>query len=170
MSLSTVFGQQSRTWIIVEMTVCIVVIGALDFLTSYRIRLLPFYAGPIFVVAWFCGARYGILAALFSGVVWWWANWFNGDPDLHDWIQAWEVSRHIGSFLVVAWLGSGLRSRSDIAAARIALLELTRSSFFTIKTPFATGRLCGAPSLAGPPWMGPMVITPVIPLGASAEV
>jgi signal transduction histidine kinase len=108
------------------MTVCLLVIGALDFLTSYRIRLLPFYAGPIFVVAWFCGARSGILAALFSGVIWWWANWFNGDPDLRDWIQVWEVSRHIGSFLVVAWLGSALRSRSDIAAARIALLERSR--------------------------------------------
>lgn len=126
MSLSTAFGQQSRTWIIVEMTVCLLVIGALDFVTSYRIRLLPFYAGPIFVVAWYCGARYGILAALFSGIIWWWANWFNGDPDLRDWIQVWEVSRHIGSFLVVAWLASTLRSRSDIAAARIALLERSR--------------------------------------------
>jgi signal transduction histidine kinase len=123
MSLSTGFGQQPRGWIIVEMALGLLVIGVCDYLTSYQIRLLPFYGGPIFVVAWFCGARYGTLAALFSVVIWWCANWFNGDPDLHHWIQLWEVGRHIGFFLVVAWLGSALRSKSDIAVARIALLE-----------------------------------------------
>ena len=123
MSLSKAFAQQSRAWIAAEMTVCLLVIGVLDFLTSYQIRLLPFYAGPIFVVAWFCRFRFGIAAALFSAVIWWFANWFNGDPDLHHWIQVWEVARHIGFFLVVAWLGSAVRSKSNIAAARIALLE-----------------------------------------------
>jgi signal transduction histidine kinase len=123
MTLSKAFAQQSRAWISAEMTACLLVIGFLDFATSYQIRLLPFYAGPIFVLGWFCGARYGIAAALFSGVIWWCANWFNGDPDLHHWIQVWEVGRHVGSFLVVALIGSALRSRSDIAAGRIALLE-----------------------------------------------
>lgn len=123
MSFAKRFARQPRTWILAEMVTSLLVIGMLDFVTSYKFRLLPFYAGPIFVVAWFVGARSGIAAALFSGAIWWCSNWFGGDPDLHNWIQAWELPRHVGSFLVVAWIGSALRSKSDSAAARIALLE-----------------------------------------------
>jgi signal transduction histidine kinase len=127
MSLSKAFAQQPRAWILVEMLAFLLVIGVLDFITSYQFRLLPFYAGPIFVVAWFCGKRSGIVAGVFSGVIWWCSNWLNGDPDLHSWIQAWEISRHAGFFLAVAWIGSVLRMKSDSAAARIALLEHSQS-------------------------------------------
>ncbi len=62
---------------------------------------------------------------LLSGAVWWYANWLTGDPDLHipSWIHVWEAFRHITFFLVVAWTGGALRAKSDIALARIALLE-----------------------------------------------
>jgi signal transduction histidine kinase len=123
MSLSKAFARQPRAWILAEMVASLLVIGVLDFITSYRFRLLPFYAGPIFVVAWFYGTKLGIVAALVSAAIWWCANRFSGDPDLHSWIQAWEMFRHVGFFLVVAWTGSALRMKSDIAAARIALLE-----------------------------------------------
>jgi signal transduction histidine kinase len=123
MSLSTAFARQPRAWIFAEMMVSMLVIGVLDFISSYQFRLLPLYVGPIFVVAWFFGKNSGIVTALFSSVIWWGANWFNGDPDLHNWVQAWEISRHVGFFLVVALIGSALRGKSDIAATRIALLE-----------------------------------------------
>jgi signal transduction histidine kinase len=123
MGFSNGFARQPRAWIITEMVALMVVIAVLDFFTGYEIRLLPFYAVPIFVLSWFCGKGLGIPAALFSGVIWWCVNWFTGDPDLHSWIQGWEISRHVGFFLVVALIGSALRSKSDIAAERIALLE-----------------------------------------------
>ena len=50
-------------------------------------------------------------------------NWLTGDPDLHSWIGVWEVSRHVGFFLIVAVVGGALRAKSDIASERIALLE-----------------------------------------------
>ncbi len=123
MSFSKTFARQSRGWIIAEMMALLLVIAMLDFSSGYEIRLLPFYAVPIFVLAWFCEKKWGIAAALLSGLIWWCANWFVGDPDLHGSIAGWEVSRHVGFFLVVAFVGSALRSRSDIAAERIALLE-----------------------------------------------
>src|SRR5437870_2744733 len=123
MSLSKVFAQQPRAWILAEMTASSVIIGVLDFISGYEFRLLPFYAGPIFVAAWFCGRRPGLLVAAVSGVIWWCANWFTGAPELHSWIWEWETFRHIGFFLVVAWAGAALRAKSDSAAARIALLE-----------------------------------------------
>jgi signal transduction histidine kinase len=126
MSFSKRFAQQPRGWIVAEMAVALAVIGLLDFVTGYKFRLLPFYAGPIFVVAWFFGKRFGIATALVSGWIWWCANWYNGDPDLHSWVQAWEIFRHVGFFLVVAWTGAAMRAKSDIAAARIQLLEQTQ--------------------------------------------
>ena len=123
MSFTKKFAQQPKAWIVGEMVALLLIIAALDAVTSYQVRLLPFYAVPIFVLAWFCGARFGILVALFSGAVWACANWLAGDPELHGLIGTWEMSRHLGSFLIVALVSSALRTKSDIAADRIALLE-----------------------------------------------
>ena len=123
MSISKRFARQPRAWIIIEIGAALLVIAVLDSITSYQIRLLPFYAVPVFVLAWFCGKKWGIAAGLFSALLWWGANWFTGDPDLRSWIGVWEMSRHVGFFLIVALVGSALRTRSDIATERIALLE-----------------------------------------------
>jgi signal transduction histidine kinase len=105
------------------MLVSLLVIAVLDFITDYRIRLLPLYAVPIFVLSWFCGNRLGIAVAFFTGAIWWSVNWANGDPDLHSGIAAWEVPRHVCFFFLVALVGAALRAKSDIATERIALLE-----------------------------------------------
>lgn len=64
MNLSKRFAQQPRAWIVAEMALAVCVIGVLDFTTGYQFRLLPFYAGPIFVAGWFFGKRFGIATAL----------------------------------------------------------------------------------------------------------
>lgn len=126
MNLIKAFAQQSRTWILVEVAAALLVIGFLDFVTSYEFRLLPLYAFPIFIAGWFFGRRPGIATALVSAVIWWLANWFNGDPELRSWVRVWEVARHVSFFIVVGWTGAALRAKSDIATARIALLEHSR--------------------------------------------
>ncbi len=117
------FAAQRRGWIFAEMVAALAVIGVIDFMTSHELKLSVFYTGPIFIVAWFCGTKSGILTAVLSGVIWWCANWFSGDPDLHSWVQPWEIFRHAGFYLVVAWASTALRAKSDIIAERIALLE-----------------------------------------------
>jgi signal transduction histidine kinase len=126
MKLTKAFTQQSRTWILTEVAATLLVIGFLDYVTSYELRLLPLYAGPIFVAAWFFGRGIGIGTALVSAVIWWCANWFNGDPDLHSWVRTWEIARHVSFFIVVGLVGAALRAKSDSATARIALLERSR--------------------------------------------
>ena len=126
MNLIKAFAQQSRIWILAEVAAGLLVIGFLDYVTTYQFRLLPLYAGPIFAAAWFLGRRIGIGTAVVSAVIWWCANWFNGDPDLHSWVQGWEIARHVSFFLIVGGVGAALRAKSDIATARIALLEHSR--------------------------------------------
>ena len=123
MSLPKSFARQPRAWMIAEMVASLIVIAVLDSITSYQIRLLPFYAVPVFVLAWFCGKTWGIAAGVFSALLWWGANRFTGDPELHGWIGVWEVLRHGGFLLIIALVGSALRAKSNIAAERIALLE-----------------------------------------------
>jgi len=126
MKLTKAFAQQSRTWILVEVAAALLIIGFLDFVTSYEFRLLPLYAGPIFVAGWYFGRGIGIGNALVSAVIWWCANWFNGDPELHSWVRSWEVTRHVSFFVIVGWVGAALHAKSEIATARIALLEHSR--------------------------------------------
>jgi signal transduction histidine kinase len=75
------------------------------------------------VAAWFCEKRFGIFIAVLAGVVSLTADWLTGDPDLKGWTQPWEIARHLGSGLAVAFVGSALRTKHEIATARIALLE-----------------------------------------------
>ena len=108
--LAKSFAAQRRGWIFAEMMAALTIIGVLDFITAHELRLSVFYTGPIFVAAWFCGTKSGMLTAAFSGVIWWCANWFSGDPDLHSWVHSWETFRHFGFFLIVAWAGAALRA------------------------------------------------------------
>jgi len=121
--LSKVFARQSRGAILAEMMGALLLIGAIDFLSGYQVRLFPLYAGPIFVVAWFFDKKFWIPMAITAGTISLAADWSSHDPDLFGWAWAWEISRHLGTSLAVALVGSALRTKSDIAATRIALLE-----------------------------------------------
>lgn len=123
MSLANAFARQSRGYIFAEMVAALFAIGALDQLTGFQIRLLPFYSAPVFVAAWFCGKNYGIAAGLLAGFISLTADWVDHDPDLQGWTRSWEIIRHLGSCLAVALVGLALRSKRDITEARIALLE-----------------------------------------------
>ncbi len=120
------FAQQSRGAILAEMVGLILAIGIFDALTGFEIRLLPFYAGPVFAAAWFCGRRQGLLVGALAGITSLAADWVDADPDLTGYIAIWEITRHMISCMSVAVIGSLLRSRSDMTAARIALLEHSR--------------------------------------------
>ncbi len=50
------------------MVVALLIIGFVDFSTGFQIRLLPFYCGPIFIVAWFCEKRLGIFIACIAAI------------------------------------------------------------------------------------------------------
>jgi|SRR3954452_5018732 signal transduction histidine kinase len=123
MRLPKAFAQQPPAWIFVQMLAALVVIGFLDYWSGFEVRLLPFYAAPIFVVAWYCDKRLAVLTALLASGISLTADWLDADPDLKGWTQSWEIARHLGSCVVVALVGFALRGKRDIAEARITLLE-----------------------------------------------
>jgi len=123
MNLIENFGRQPRALIVAEMAAALFVIAAFDFVTDYKIPLASFYSVPVFVLAWFCGKKWGIAAAASASLIWWYVKWSTGDPILHGSSGAGATSWRFGFFLIVALAGSALRTKSDIAANRITLLE-----------------------------------------------
>jgi signal transduction histidine kinase len=105
------------------MMAALVVIGVFDFMTGYDVSFTLFYGIPIFVVAWFCDKKLAVLAALVASIAWCLADQQGGHPYLYNWVRAWEIGVHVGTFVLIALAGSALRAKNDIAAARIALLE-----------------------------------------------
>jgi signal transduction histidine kinase len=61
--------------------------------------------------------------AVLCGLIWWWADAASGHSYVHNWLEAWETLMRLGFFVFVAWAASAARARSDVARARIALLE-----------------------------------------------
>ena len=116
MSFTEKFARQPRALIAGQMAAGLLVIAVFDFITDFKIRLASFYSVPIFVLAWFCGKKWGIAAAASASLIWWYVNWSTGDPILQGSSGAWETSWHFGFFLIVALVGSALRMKSDIAA------------------------------------------------------
>jgi signal transduction histidine kinase len=123
MSFTEKFARQPRALIVAEMAATLFVIAAFDFVTHYKIPLASFYSVPVFVLAWFCGKKWGIAAAASASLIWWYVKWSTGDPILHGSSGAGATSWRFGFFLIVALAGSALRTKSDIAADRITLLE-----------------------------------------------
>lgn len=123
MWLLKAFKRQKSGWILAEMIAAMLAIGVLDSITGYEVRLLPFYSGPIFVVAWFCRKNVALIFGLAAGLVSLGADWISHDPDLMDWTRPWEVVRHVTTCFVVAWVITVLKARTEGAQARIALLE-----------------------------------------------
>ena len=123
MRLVEAFKRQKRGWILAEMVALVLVIGYVDYITGYQVRILPLYTVPIFTVAWFCNRNAALAVGVLAGAVSLSADWLDGDPDLKGWTRPWEVTRHLATCFVVAAIGTVLRARTDQAAARIALLE-----------------------------------------------
>src|ERR1051325_8579525 len=119
MRLTQAFAKQSRALIFVEMFAALIAIGLFDVVSGYQVRLLPFYAGPVFVVAWFCDKKSAIAAGLCAGAISLIADWLDQDPDLQGWVEGWEVFRHLISCFAVALVGIALRAKRAIADSRI---------------------------------------------------
>src|SRR5262249_12007159 len=123
MSFTEKFARQPRALIVAEMAATLFVIAAFDFVTHYKIPLASFYSVPVVVLAWVCGKKWGIAAAASASLIWWYVKWSNGDPILHGSSGAGATLWRFGFFLIVALAGSALRTKRDIAADRITLLE-----------------------------------------------
>ncbi len=126
MTLYRLLERQPQRYLLAEAIILILLIGVLDFYTGYEVSLSILYGVPIYVVAWYCDKKAGILIALIAGLTWWWADIESGHPYPQSWQQGWETFVRLAFFVFVAIGAAALRAESDTAKARIALLEHTQ--------------------------------------------
>lgn len=116
------FGSQPRWLLLVELYVVIVVLGLIDYQTTWELSLFVFYAIPIFAAAWYVDQRQGLLLATVGAVLWWLAN-SDDHPYASSFAYLWAaISRWI-YFLFVAIGAGALAARTEALQARLAALE-----------------------------------------------
>ncbi len=126
MRLVTAFQRQPRAWIFAEAAALLFPIAFYDYSTGYEVSLSLLYCVPIFLVAWCCDRKSGVLMALIAGITWWWADVQAGHPYLRSWMEAWEAFVCCGFFVITAIGTAAVKQQRDASASRIALLEYSQ--------------------------------------------
>jgi signal transduction histidine kinase len=126
MRFATLFQRQPPEWIFAEAATLLFPIAFYDYSTGYEVSLGILYCVPIFLVAWCCDRKAGVLMALMAGITWWWADVQAGHPYLRSWLEGWEVLVRCGFFVITAIGTSAVKQQRDASASRIALLEYSQ--------------------------------------------
>jgi signal transduction histidine kinase len=126
MRFFTAFQRQPYEWIFTEAASLLIPIAFYDYSTGYEVSLSILYCVPIFLVAWCCDRKSGVLMALLAAITWWWADVQAGHPYLDSWLEGWEVSVRFGFFIITAIGTSAVKQQRDASTSRIALLEYSQ--------------------------------------------
>jgi signal transduction histidine kinase len=126
MRFFTAFQRQSHEWIFTEAAALLIPIAFYDYSTGYEVSLSILYCVPIFIVAWCCDKKSGVLMALLAAITWWWADVQAGHPYLDSWLEGWEVSVRFAFFIITAIGTSAVKQQRDASESRIALLEYSQ--------------------------------------------
>ena len=103
----------------------VLVVGYLDYVTSWELSLFVFYGVPIFLTVWYYDRNAGHLMAVICAATWWIAN-YTSHPYQTSLGYAWAAVSRFAYFVFVAVGGSALKSHRDADRARIIALERTR--------------------------------------------
>jgi len=122
MTLHQRFGSQHRWLLLTELYLAIVVLGLIDYQTTWELSLFVFYALPIFAAAWYVGQRNGLLLATIGAVLWWLAN-STDHPYVSDLAYLWAAVSRWVYFLFVSIGAGALAARTEALQERLAALE-----------------------------------------------
>lgn len=126
MRFVSAFQRQSHASIFAQAAALLLPIGFYDYKTGYEVSMTILYCVPIFLVAWCCDRKSGLLMALMAGITWWWADVQAGHPYLKSWLEGWEVFVRCGFFIITAIGTAAVKQQRDASASRIALLEYSQ--------------------------------------------
>ena len=97
--------------------VLMVVVGSLDYLTSFEVSFSIFYLVPVAIAAWYAGTHFGWGACLLAAAVWLLVDTESGHLYSSAWIPFWNAGVRLGFFVIVAHLLGRLHVSLDSMAA-----------------------------------------------------
>jgi diguanylate cyclase (GGDEF)-like protein len=125
MNVASFFEKQRKPFWVILAVAFVIVLGIMDFLTSYEITFSLFYLIPIFMVAWYTDGRMGLVLSSASAISWFIADFTSGlvysDPSIY----VWNAILRLGFYTAFSWLSSTLKKSYKINQ------ELARTDFVT---------------------------------------
>ena len=114
---------QSKTGLICEEILLVILVGIIDYATGYEVSFFPFYSFPILVALWFNGVIAAVFISSLSAAVWCLIDYEVGHVYTHEWLRFWDMIVRLMFFCLVVATGSAFRRQRDLTRARIELLE-----------------------------------------------
>jgi two-component system, NtrC family, sensor histidine kinase KinB len=102
-------GRQSRAAIMSYAMALVALIGSVDFVTGYEVRVGVFYVAPISLAAWYAGRSSGTIVAIVSGIVSLVADTAGGIAFSHPAIAFWNTAAFIGFLIVLVMIVAKLK-------------------------------------------------------------
>jgi signal transduction histidine kinase len=111
--------QQSRALSIFISLLLVLVVGAADYFSGYQIYWSIFYLLAISFALWNVGVLFALLVAALSIASWLLGDWAAGVVYPNRFVPVWNTLITLGSYLLVIWLLSRLKSSYETLEARI---------------------------------------------------
>ena len=123
-----------RNRIVVASIAILLILGWIDYVTSYEFGFFIFYFIPVSITAWYVGRMPGVAMACASAVCWYLADRMTHHPYPRPYLIYWETFARYVSFLTTALtlskiretIDSGQRMREDLDRALEENRELKR--------------------------------------------
>jgi diguanylate cyclase (GGDEF)-like protein len=107
------FQSLERPAVLLVGVLCVIAVGALDFVTGVELSVSAFYFVPVGFVAWRLGKRAGIAFAVASAAAWLASNFLAGLSRAGPLVQVWNGCAHLAGFVVAALLVAELHERVE---------------------------------------------------------
>ena len=125
MSMFIFFEKRGNLFWAIAVTLSVILLGIIDYLTGYELTFSLFYLAPISMIAWFKGRMPGLLVSAASAVAWFLADFLSGNRYSQASIYVWNTLIRLGFFFIVTGLFSALRKAYDTNQ------KLVRSDYVT---------------------------------------
>jgi signal transduction histidine kinase len=111
--------RRSRTLSLVTALLLVLIVGLADYFSGYQIYLSIFYLVAIAFAVWNVGALFAVVIAALSITSWLMGDWAAGVVYPNRFVPIWNALITFGSYLVVIWLLSRLKSFHKTLESRI---------------------------------------------------
>ena len=92
-----------RSAVIAIGLVLVLALGVVDYLTGYEWAFSIFYLLPVFLVTWYAGLKWGVVASALSGLTLLAADLVSGHQYSHPAISYWNMLVMTATFLIIAY-------------------------------------------------------------------
>lgn len=107
--LNNFFARQSPASLALIISLMMIGIGVVDYVSGFDLSTGLFYIAPISIASWYLGRRAGLATALISAGTWLVVNALVAPPHIRMAINLWNMFIRLGFFSIISALLSSLR-------------------------------------------------------------